>query len=170
MFLQQITTSPSYRNQGLASPRRTGSSDNRSIEKLRELTERLEKTERFFEAFLNQCPFVMWCKDYSDGSGRMLFISDLYSEIFCVTPEKYVGKTDYDVWPTHIADTFRKQDLEVIRSGVEVWRAEPTPLADKPQWKHCMTLKFPIKTPDGEVIGVGGIAWPSNAEVQRTHV
>ena len=135
-----------------------------SMDKLRALTIQLERTERFFEAFLNQCPFVMWCKDYSEGIGRMVFISDLYSEIFKVHPHEYVGFTDYAVWPHDVAEIFRVQDLEVIESGEAVWSAEPTPLAGKEQWKHCMTLKFPIKTPSGDVIGVGGIAWPYRAE------
>lgn len=137
----------------------------RRIDALRELTEQLENTERFFEAFLNQCPFVMWCKDYSDGVGRMVFISDMYSEIFSIPAAKYVGMTDYEVWPKEVADRFRVQDLEVVKSGAAVWKDEPTPHVGKEQWQRCMTLKFPIKTPSGEVIGVGGIAWPSRGEV-----
>jgi len=132
------------------------------LAKIRFLTEKLEHTETFFEAFLRQCPFVMWLKDYSSGEGKMVFISDRYAEIFGVDDSDYHGKTDDKIWPETVAAMFKKQDMEVMETGENVWMHEPTPIAKEPKWKYCMTLKFPIRDSNGKITGVGGIAWPSD--------
>ena len=132
------------------------------LAELRHLTDKLEFTETFFEAFLRQAPFVMWLKDYSSGEGRMVFISDKYADIFDVDDVQYVGKRDVDIWPPHIAEMFKRQDLEVIRTEKPVLMAEETPMANKTEWNSCMIIKFPIKDCSGHVIAVGGIAWPED--------
>ena len=70
----------------------------------------------------------------------MMFISDKYTEIFGVEEKEYVGKLDKDVWPESVAALFKKQDMDVIRTGGNVFREEPTPLATLEEWKRCMTL------------------------------
>ena len=135
------------------------------LSQLREITNRLEHTETFFEAFLRQAPFVMWLKDYSSGEGKMVFISEKYADIFGVDDIQYVGKRDVDIWPPRIADMFKRQDLEVMRTEKPVLMAEETPMANKKEWNSCMTLKFPIKDCSGHVIAVGGIAWPEDGRV-----
>lgn len=130
------------------------------LEELESLTAKLELQERFFDMFLHQCPFVIWLKDYTHDEGRMLFISDKYTDIFGVSEKDYVDRLDKDVWPQTVAQYFRKQDLEVIETGEDVYRVEPTPLADDAAWKRCHTLKFPIRDREGRVVAVGGIAWP----------
>jgi len=132
----------------------------RAILELEALTEKLESVERVFDMFLHQCPFVIWCKDCTEGDGRMLFISDMYSDVFGVSEADYVGKTDKEVWPETIAALFRSQDMQVINTGEPVYMIEPTPLAREQEWRRCHTYKFPLKNKKGEVVAVGGIAWP----------
>lgn len=135
-----------------------------SMDELKRLTESLENTERFFEAFLRQCPICMWCKELDGDSLRMVFISDQYTNIFGVKNIEYVGRTDAEVWPRHIADYFKQQDLQVINTGRPVYEVEPTPIAQDPDWRVCQTLKFPITNNEGTIVGVGGIAWPLNGK------
>ena len=133
-----------------------------SLAQLRQLTDKLENTETFFEAFLRQAPFVMWAKDYSSGEGKMVFISDKYSRIFDVYDVEYVGKTDYDIWPDYIAREFEAQDRIVLSTERTHAFEDLGVSATEEKWETCKTIKFPIRDTGGHVMAVGGICWPDN--------
>ncbi len=59
-----------------------------------------------FRLFLQTAPFPVWCKYYTDGSGRMLFLSSVYEELYSVTAHEYVGRSDFDIWPKEVAEEF----------------------------------------------------------------
>lgn len=66
------------------------------------------------------------------------------------------GTTDYDYFPPHIADSFVRDDQQVMRTGrpllhhVEVWINEQRML----DW--FVTNKFPLRDRSGKIIGVIG--------------
>jgi signal transduction histidine kinase/CheY-like chemotaxis protein len=66
-----------------------------------------------------------------------------------------VGKTDYDLYPKETADEFRKNDLQVMQTGVKSSREEAAIL---PSGERIIQLsvKRPLLGEDGETIGVVG--------------
>ena len=134
-----------------------------NFRKLCNLTDKLENQERFFDAFVHQSPVVMWCKDYTNGDGRMVFISEGHAEIFGIDPDFYQGRTDFDIFPYEVAEELRQQDLDVMANGTQTFpQIGENAFTNDPQWNRNMCIKFPIKTTDGRAVGVGGIAWPLN--------
>lgn len=129
------------------------------LQELIQLTKRMDIAENAFIEWLEHVPAVVWCKDYSDG-GRMLFISREYRRLWPNQAADYVGKVDDQVWPAHVAEQFRANDLEVLRSHQIIERIEETPGAAEPGWERTLVLKFPIwhsDSPQGDPHMVGGI-------------
>ena len=133
---------------------------------LRRLTDILTIKDQFESSFLRSVPLVLWGKAYEaqHDQFRMVFISDHYTKIFGVERGDYIAKLDSEVWPPDVAAVFRAQDMEVMRTGRPVFKTEPTPLAIDPAWRNCMTMKFPIYDKKRNISGVGGVAWPADAE------
>ena len=130
------------------------------LQDIRDTTARLERSERFFEAFIRQAPYVMWTKDYTDGSGRTVFVSDRTAELFGVERKDWEGKTDEEVFPPAIAHRLREHDLDILETGTAKVTLEYVPVATTPEWTRCHAYRWPIRE-DGVIIGVGGIAWPA---------
>lgn len=72
-------------------------------------------------------------------------------------PKEILGHTDYEFFPRYMADRFRHDDLEVMRTGERIiHRIEPITSEDGTiRW--YATNKVPVYGRDGKVIGVAGI-------------
>lgn len=129
----------------------------RLLNDIHTLARRVEAEERAFMSFLRTMPVIGWLKDYTEGgTGRMIFLSDLYADKFGRAWHDYVGKTDYDVWPSEVADQFREHDLKVLSAGRMLEFRE---LVNVNGEDHPLTVqKWPIITPTMRL--VGGLAWP----------
>ena len=76
--------------------------------------EALHESEERFQAFMNNSPAIAWMKD---EQGRYVYLSEAYDKYSGVRPEEWRGKTDFELWPREVAEGFRKNDLEVLRTG-----------------------------------------------------
>lgn len=100
--------------------------------------------------------------------GVYFFVKDRQSRMVCASQpfwehlgakseSEIIGRTDYDFFPQHAADHFRRDDELVMSTGepligrVELWYNEQRVL----DW--FVTNKHPVRGADGEVIGVMGI-------------
>jgi hypothetical protein len=125
---------------------------------LSEATRNLENKEGAFSEWLKYVPAVVWCKDYSEG-GKMVFISDEYARLWPKQAKNYVGRFDADVWPAHVAEMFRHNDMNVLKQERVIESIEDTPGSIDPAWNKIRVVKFPIWCGDveGEPTMVGGI-------------
>lgn len=109
-------------------------------------------------------PLPLWCKDYRDGSGRMLFCSDEYLKVWALEPDDYIGKTDADVWGEEVAREYRRRDMEVLRTGKVVVDVEPSPGAKVPGWDSVHVYKWLVMCDDERGL-VFGLALPAGETV-----
>ncbi|MEM6431601.1 MAG: PAS domain-containing protein, partial [Deinococcota bacterium] len=73
------------------------------------------------------------------------------------SPDDLIGKTDFDTTTNHeAAQGYRRDDLEVIRSGQAKLNFEEVSPADESAWLR--TSKLPLRDEQGEVIGLLGLA------------
>jgi len=125
---------------------------------VRDVTERkravaaLQESEAYFRAFMNNSPAIAWTKD---EQGRYVFLSGTYENRLGLRLEDCRGKTDFDLWPREVAEVFRKNDQEVLRTGrtVEVVEATPAPGGGPCYWWN---FKFLLQDAAGRRF-VGGI-------------
>ena len=87
----------------------------------------------------------------------------------CASEEEILGKTDYDFFHQDIADKFRKDDEEIIKSGKPVVnQIELVPNEDGTvDW--YTTNKIPIYGKDGSIIGIAGTTRKYQKAEQNVH-
>jgi len=105
------------------------------IERDREL--RLQ-TQRL-DAILENTTAPMFMKD---EDGRYLFVNHGYREMFGLSDEVVVGRTDHELHPPKIADEVRQNDQEVIERG-EALETEETVLVDGEE-RVFLSSKAPV--------------------------
>jgi diguanylate cyclase (GGDEF)-like protein/PAS domain S-box-containing protein len=114
----------------------------------------LEEERRQKEAILNNIPDIAWLKD---KEGHYVSVNEPFAKASGVSLQEMVGKNDLDIWPPDLAQKYRADDQEVMRSGNRKCFEEP--LTDSEQrtiWIE--TIKTPILDDKQEVIGTTGIA------------
>ncbi len=106
------------------------------------------------KAILDNIPDMAWLKD---SQSRYIMVNERFSRSCGFKPEEIIGKTDLDIWPKDLAESYRADDQEVMKSKKRKCVEER--LADnegKIQWLE--TIKTPIFDDQGKVIGTTGIA------------
>ena len=114
----------------------------------------LEEERRQKEAILNNIPDIAWLKD---KEGKFLSVNEPFAKASGVSVQEIVGKNDLDLWPPDLAQKYRADDQEVMRSGNRKCFEEPLINSEKGTiWIE--TIKTPILDDKQEVIGTTGIA------------
>ncbi|MBF0277913.1 MAG: response regulator [SAR324 cluster bacterium] len=57
------------------------------------------------------------CISVKDADGYYLFINEKFKKTFRVSEEMILGKTDFDLLPKEIAEEYRAQDLDILKTG-----------------------------------------------------
>ena len=114
----------------------------------------LEEERRQKEAILNNIPDIAWLKD---KESQYLSVNEPFAKACGVSPQEMVGKNDLDIWPLDLAQKYRADDQEVIRTGNRKCFEELLMDTEKGMiWIE--TVKTPILNDKHEVIGTTGIA------------
>ncbi|HEY2761884.1 MAG TPA: PAS domain S-box protein [Pirellulales bacterium] len=114
--------------------------------------EALRAAEERFRQYMDHSPTLAWAKD---EQGRMVYLNKAAEDGMRMRVADWRGKTDFDLWPAHIAQQFRKNDLKVWSSGNPLTVIESTPNTDG-GITHWMSIKFPYQDRDGQKF-IGGI-------------
>ncbi len=91
-----------------------------------------------------------------DVAGRYITVNRRYEELFHVTRQAVIGKSDYDLFPQEHADRFREHDLLALEKGGPVEVEEIVPHDDG--LHTYVSVKFPLPSADGKPDAVCGIA------------
>jgi len=114
----------------------------------------LRESEEKYRTLLENLPQLIFLKDR-----RSVYIS--VNKNFCksmgVKPEQIIGKTDFDFFPREMAQKYRKDDREILRTGKTKEIVED--YIEKGKRKIVQTVKTPVLGDDGKPIGVLGIFW-----------
>ena len=125
----------------------------RDITERKELEEAHLRTEQRLQAILDNTTAVIFMKDVN---GRYLLINRRWSELFHISPEAIIGKSDDEVFPADLARAFRENDLKVLAAGEPLVLEEIAPHDDGQH--HYISVKFPLYDASGRPTAVGGIA------------
>jgi PAS domain S-box-containing protein len=114
----------------------------------------LKESEERFRAFMDNTSASAWMKD---EQGRYAYLNKPFEKHFQVRLDDWRGKTDFDVWPREIAEQFRRNDREVLRSGKPREVVEQT-VSGNGSRRTWLTSKFPFRDKAGRTY-VGGIGF-----------
>ncbi|WP_447984488.1 PAS domain-containing sensor histidine kinase [Nitrospira sp. Nam74] len=109
-------------------------------------------TDGQLQAILDHSPNLIFVKD---TAGRYLFVNRRFEEIFHLTREYILHKTDDELFSPPQATAFRSNDRKVLDAGVPL-EFEEAALHD--DGVHTsIVFKFPLCDEDGRPYAIGGI-------------
>jgi PAS domain S-box-containing protein len=94
------------------------------------------------------------CLNAKDIDGRFIAANDATARLMRAgSVEDLIGKTDFDFYPLELAEKFRKDELDVMKSGASGWIDQRVVFPDgQPVW--LSTLKTPLYDQHGKLIGL----------------
>jgi PAS domain S-box-containing protein len=109
---------------------------------------------RLFTELMDNIPDVIYFKD---KSGKIVLVNNAYAKGLGTTPDKVIGKTDFDIFPKNRAKIMQKDDLWVIKNKKPI--IDKVERATRPdgQDNYVSTTKIPRFNKKGLVIGLIGI-------------
>ena len=106
------------------------------------------------KAILDNIPDIAWLKD---NQGRFIMANEQFCKACGFKLEDLMGKTDLDIWPLDLAQSYMNDDQEVIKSKKRKCVQER--LSDKEgKIAWIETVKTPIFDEQDKIIGTTGIA------------
>lgn len=102
----------------------------------------------------NSIPDIIF---YKDTMGVYIMGNKAWADLVGRPYDSIVGKTDFELFPKEVAESFRQKDREMMQSGQKKTNDE---WVDYPDKRHVLlnTLKAPVYDKAGNIIGVVGIA------------
>jgi PAS domain S-box-containing protein len=89
-------------------------------------------------------------------NGEYLLINKQFGDLFKISNDEILGKTDHDFLPEKVADAYRNSDIEVVKKLREL-KTEET--IEQKDGKHTyIAVKFPLYDSNGRVYAIGGIS------------
>ena len=125
---------------------------NWDITAAKEMEQALRLRESYLTAIIENQPGLVWLKD---ADSRFLAVNKAFAESCGQdVPENVVGKTDYEVWPPGLAESYRADDVRTMEAGVGLVVEEPIALGGRKLWFE--TFKTPVLDDEGRVVGTAG--------------
>jgi PAS domain S-box-containing protein len=115
--------------------------------------ETLRESEERLQRILDNAPAVIYVKA---SDGRYLQVNRQYETLFHVTRDEIRGKTDFDLFPREMAETYRANDLRVLSSGTPLQFEEVAPQDDG--LHTYVSTKFPLLDGAGRPAALCGIS------------
>jgi PAS domain S-box-containing protein len=113
----------------------------------------LVHTKQRLQAILDNSPAVIFLKDLE---GRYVLVNRRHEELFGISQNQIIGRTDREVFPSGWAEQFQANDRAVLAADTPISIEEHAPQDDGVH--TYVSVKFPLRNPDGSVSGVCGIA------------
>jgi PAS domain S-box-containing protein len=116
-------------------------------------TAELRQQTRYLRTLIDTLPLLVWLKD---THSRYLAANQASADACGRTAEDLVGKSDLDIWPREIAESYRADDADVMKTRQRKTVEEP--LLDVKGTIWIETYKAPVLDEDGTVLGTVGAA------------
>ncbi len=127
----------------------------RDITQRRQAEEALARERNLLRTLVDTMPDYVYAKD--TGSRFLLANRPVAEAMGAASPEELLGKTDRDYYAPEMADKFRADECEVLKTGrALINREEVGRKPDgSPAW--ILTNKTPFRDASGEIVGVVGV-------------
>ncbi|NWF73963.1 MAG: PAS domain-containing protein, partial [Nitrospirae bacterium] len=113
----------------------------------------LRRSQQLLQDVADNTTAVIYVKD---TDGRFLFINRRFEQLFHLTTEQIVGRTNHEIFPQEFADAFRANDLQVLKQNRTVEYEELAPHEDG--LHTYLSIKFPLCDHTGKPYATCGIS------------
>jgi PAS domain S-box-containing protein len=115
--------------------------------------EAIRSGELLLQAIIDNSMAAIYVKDLA---GRYLLVNRRCEDIFRLTREAILGRTDHDLFPKAVADAYRAVDQRVALEGDALTEEETVPQDDG--LHTYLSVKFPLQDATGGPYAVSGIS------------
>lgn len=124
-----------------------------AVVKQQKSEKKITESQKLLEDILNHTSACIYLKDLE---GKYLFINRQFELLFHVSNKAFIGKTDFEIHPTEIAETLRKNDKEILDTLDNIDYEEDV---QKNDGLHTyMSTKFPLFDQYGQVYAICGMS------------
>jgi PAS domain S-box-containing protein len=121
--------------------------------RLRIVEVELATSEKRLQSILDNTTAVIYLKDLE---GHYFTINRQYEKLFHVTRHEILGKTDYEIFATAVAEVLRANDQQVVEAEAAIEFEEVVPHDDG--LHTYISVKFPLRDTAGTIYAVCGIS------------
>ncbi|MFO1423838.1 MAG: PAS domain S-box protein [Candidatus Competibacteraceae bacterium] len=139
---------------------RRGSNRDITERKLAELA--LRENALRYQLLVDSLPQIIWQKD---ANSVYLACNQAYAQALGMTPSALIGKTDFDFYPTALAEKYRADDQRIMADRV-IESLDERWVTDGEQ-RYIHTTKVPVVDEVGKIQGTIGIAEDITERKQR---
>ena len=94
-----------------------------------------------------------------DTEGRYILNNFAHARTLGVaSPEEAAGKSDFDFYSEKLAERYRADEQEIIRSGHPLANKEQPSGDEEGNRRWHLTTKVPLRDDNGEIVGLLGVA------------
>jgi two-component system sensor histidine kinase/response regulator len=121
-----------------------------------EMSQALQLERDRLRTLIDHLPDYVFIKD---AEYRFVTVNRAHIELFgCRSEEEIIGKTDLDFSPPELAKLYQSDDALVIEQGRTLINREEELVTANQEVHWVLTTKVPLRGPQGEIIGLVGIA------------
>ncbi|HAR20466.1 MAG TPA: hypothetical protein DCR46_07380 [Cytophagales bacterium] len=107
-----------------------------------------------FARVLDAIPHKIFLKD---PSSRFMLINSILEEVHSLPKEALIGKTDFDLFPSHLAETFYNHEQEIMKTGSMTMPVEETVQMPDGSTRIFKISKIPFYLPEYKANGLLGL-------------
>ena len=117
------------------------------------LRQAISESKKNLQNIMDHSPAIIYVKDIE---GRFTFVNRKFSDLFHIAADEVYGKTLHDIFPQHIADEMKINDLDVLQTGQALESEELAPVGDMVH--SYISTKFPLRNEKDEIYAICGIS------------
>ena len=132
---------------------------NESVEELRE---KILWQRRVLNAILDYLPSSIYVKDHE--ARKIVANKANYTQAGFNKADDVLGKTDFDMFPRHLAEKFYEDDCTVLKKGQSITDREEQVIGTDGKESWQVTEKYPFYDDHGNIIGLIGFGHDITAQ------
>ncbi len=127
----------------------------RDVSERRKIEDTLEHERTIMRLLIDNLPDFVYVKD---TEGRFLMNNLVHAMIMKArTVDETIGRTDFDFFPSELAQRYFDDEQEIIRTGQAKVNFEEPSVKEDGTPIVALTTKMPLRGTDGTIIGIVGI-------------
>jgi PAS domain S-box-containing protein len=120
------------------------------------LLDAVQQSEQLMRTLIDAIPDYIYAKDLQ---GRHMLGNAALARLYgLASPTELLGKTDFDFYPRELAEQYQSSEIPILREGKSLLGHEEPNIGADGKWYWNSTTKVPLRDPQGQIIGLVGIA------------
>ena len=108
------------------------------------------KSEADLHAVMDNSSADIYMKD---AGGKLVLVNRWFEKQFNLSRSEIIGKSDYDLFPKHLADRLRENDGKVLKANAPLEFEEVVQMPGG-ELRTCLSMKFPISGMPGAICAI----------------